>query len=105
MKKSLFFVFIMIFMLSASTFAASVSKNPENLSKTENKLTAEEMSRLTRRVEEIRDMDKTEMAAKEKRELRKELKGIEKNIRKDSGAIYIGTGTLILIIILVILLV
>jgi molybdenum cofactor biosynthesis enzyme MoaA len=104
MKKSILFAFIMIFMLSASTFAAG-KKNPENLTKTENKLSAEEMSRLTRRVEEIRDMDKTNMTAGEKSELRTELKGIKKNVRRDGGAIYIGTGTLILIIILVILLV
>ena len=105
MKKSFLFAFIMIFMLSSSTFAASVSKNPENLPKTENKLTAEEVSRLNSRVEEIREMDKKDMEAKEKRVLKKELKGIQKNVRRDGGAIYIGTGTLILIIILVILLV
>lgn len=104
MKKSISFAFIMIFMLSASTFAASVSKNPGRLTKTENKLTESEVSRLTSRVEEIRDMDKTEMAAKEKRELRKELKGINKSVKRDGGAIYIGSGTLILIIILIILL-
>ena len=91
--------------MSASAFAASGTKNPANLSKTENKLSEEEVNRLTRRVEEIRDMDKTVMTAKEKKEIRKELKGIKENVRRDNGAIYIGTGTLILIIILVILLV
>ena len=59
---------------------------------------------MTRRVEEIRDMDKTEMAAKEKHELRKELKAIKKNVRKDGGVIYLSAGTIVLIIILVILL-
>ncbi len=63
------------------------------------------MSRLTKRVEEIRDMDKTNMTVKEKRELKKELKGIKENVRRNNGVVYIGTGTLILIIILVILLV
>jgi hypothetical protein len=100
----------MIFSLSASTaFAAKTDSKtrPENLAvpnKTENKLSEEEISRLTKRVEEIRDMDKTNMAVKEKRELKKELKGIKENIRKSGGIIYISAGTLILIIILVLLL-
>jgi hypothetical protein len=93
----------MVFILSASTFAATASNKPENLPKTENKLSEEEAIRLTRRVEEIRDMDKTDMAAKEKRELRKEVKIINKSVR-DGGVIYIGTGTLLIIILLIILL-
>ena len=105
MKKTILFTFIMIFMLSASTFAASGTKNPVNLSKTENKLSAEELNRLTRRVEEIRDMDKTDMTAKEKKEMRKELKGIKENIRRDSGVVYLSAGTLLIIILLVILIV
>jgi hypothetical protein len=111
MKKTILFVLIMILSLSASTVFASKSDTksaPDNLAvpgKTENKLSEEEISRLTKRVEEIRNMDKTEMTGKEKRELKKELKSIKENVKKDGGIIYIGTGTLLLIIILVILLV
>ncbi len=105
MKKSILFAFIMIFMLSASTLAASGTKNPANLSKTENKLSEEELSRLTRRVEEIRDIDKTDLTAKEKKEMRKELKGIKENVRRDGGVVYLSVGTLLIIILLVILLV
>jgi len=111
MKKTIFFVLIMILSLSASTaFAAKTNPktapdNPAVPDKTENKLSEEEISRLTRRVEEIRDMDKTDMTGKEKRELKKELKGIKENVRNSGGIVYISAGTLILIIILVILLV
>jgi len=73
--------------------------------KTENKLSTEELTRLTNRVEEIRAMDKSEMTSMEKRELRKELRATKENVRRDGGYVYIGGGTLILIIILVILLV
>jgi hypothetical protein len=48
-------------------------------------------------------MDKTNMTVKEKRELRKELKGIKENVKRDGGYIYVGTGTLLLIILIVIL--
>lgn len=111
MKKIIPFALMMIFVLSASTaFAAKTNNNaaPDNLAvpnTTENKLSEEEMSRLTRRVEEIRDMDKTAMTVKEKRELKNELKAIKENVRKDGGVVVISAGTLILIIILVILLV
>lgn len=111
MKKSILFVFIMIMSLGASTVFAART-DPKSSSdklavpgKTENKLSEEELSRLTKRVEEIRDMDKTTMTGKEKRELRKELKGIKENVRRNDGTVVIGVTTLILIIILVILLV
>jgi uncharacterized ferredoxin-like protein len=111
MKKSILFVLIMFFSLSATTaFAAKTDpKNaPDKLvvpNKTENKLSEEEISRLTRRVEEIRDMDKTNMTSKDKRELRKELRDTKENVRRSDGTVVIGVTTLLLIIILVILLV
>lgn len=109
MKKTILFVFIMVFTLSASTaFAGNKDPktSPENLAvpgKTENKLSEEELSRLTRRVEEIRDMDKSEMTGKEKKELRKELKGIKENVRRSDGTVVIGVTTLLLLIIILIL--
>lgn len=105
MRTKLFFAFLMIFALSApTTFGASKSKKAVT-DKIENKLSAEEVSRLTKRVEEIRDMDKSNLTVTEKRELRKELKTTKENVRKDGGYIYVSAGTVILIIILVILLV
>ena len=109
MKKNLFFVLFMVFALSAPMAFGSDSKSAADklatTEKTENKLSAEELTRLTNRVEEIRAMDKSEMTSMEKRELRKELRATKENVRKDGGFVYIGGGTLILIIILVILLV
>jgi predicted trehalose synthase len=106
MKKIILFALMFFFSLGALTaFAGTSDKkdNPAVPEKTETKLSAEEMSRLTKRVEEIRDMDKTNMTVKEKRELRKELKGIKENVKRDGGYIYVGTGTLLLIILIVIL--
>ena len=109
MKKSLFFLFVMIFTLSATmAFAGNKNLKSEKSAvpaKTENTLSAEEMSRLTKRVEEIRSMDKTNMTVKEKSELRKELREIKKNVKRSNGTIVIGGTSLLLIIILIILLV
>jgi uncharacterized ferredoxin-like protein len=109
MKKSMFFAIVIMFALGINTATAATAdtKKADKIiiaSTSENVLSAEEMNLLTLRVEEIRDMDKSDMTALEKRELRNELKVIKKDMR-GSGAIYIGTGTLILIIILIILLV
>jgi hypothetical protein len=107
MKKLLLFVFVAIFSLSTLTAFAGNNPDTKNLTvpdKTENKLSAEEISRLTNRVDEIRDMDKTDMTAKEKRDLKKELTTIKKNVKRSGGYVYIGGSTLLLIIILIILL-
>jgi len=99
----------MIFMLSATmafagqTELKSATDNSAAVVKTENKLSAEDVARLTKRVEEIRSMDKSEMTSVEKRELRKEVKGIKENVRKNGEVIYISGGTLLLIILIIIL--
>jgi hypothetical protein len=109
MKKAILITFIMIFTLSASTVFAnkpdskSASEKTAVPIKSENKLSEEEMSRLTKRVEEIRDMDKTNMTGTEKREMRKELKSIKENVKRSGGYIYIGGSTLLLIILILIL--
>jgi hypothetical protein len=110
MKRTIFFGILMIFMMSASVAFAgktdlkSASDNTAATVKTENKLSEEEMSRLTKRVEEIRAMDKSEMTSVEKRELRKELRGIKENVKKDGSVVYISGSVLLLIIILIIIL-
>ena len=109
MKKTIFFGILLIFTLSSTiTFASKTNskaavENSATLAKTENKLTAEEVAVMTARVEEIRDMDKTNMTSMEKRELRKELKATKENVRKDGGVIYISVGTVLLIVLILLL--
>lgn len=111
MKKTTFFAIVIMFSLTASmAFAGNNSmksgtENPAVPVKTETKLSEAELSRLTKRIEEIRDMDKSEMSSVEKKELRKEVKEIKENVKKGGGTVYIGGAALILIILLVILLV
>ena len=110
MKKTILFVFVMFFTLSASVaFAGNPDKNPtpEKLAtsvNTENNMSDEEIDRITNRIEEIRNMDKSDMTSEERSEVKKELKEMRKDAKRAGGAIYIGGSTLLLIIILVILL-
>ena len=109
MKRTIFFGILMIIMMSSpiafagKTDLKSASDNSAVKAKTENKLSDEEIRNLTKRVEEIRSMDKSKLTAVEKRELRKELKGIKENARRD-GVIVIGGSTLLIIIILILIL-
>lgn len=108
MKKTIIFLAVMIFTMSSTFALANVADEKSNAAvpvPTEHKLSEVELSRLTNRAEEIRDLDKTTMTVKEKRTLKKEAREIDKNLAPQNGSIYIGGGTLILIIILIILLV
>jgi len=104
MKKTIIIALMMFFTLGATTAFASVPdlKSGEPVA-TENKLSAEEVSRLKNRVEEIRKMDKSNLTTLEKRELRKEIKDIKKNVRKNGEVIYISGGAILLIVLILIL--
>ncbi len=104
MRKTIFIAIMMIFTLTATTaFAGKTDSKSTTPAATENKLSTEELSRMKNRVEEIRNMDKSEMTVSEKRDLRKESKGIKENVRKSGEVIYISGGTLLLIILIIVL--
>lgn len=111
MKKTIFFALLMIMSMSATTlFAGNLNpknsiENPAIPAKTDTKLTEKEVTAMKNRIEEIRDMDKTNMSASEKLALRKELKEIKQTVKRDGGYVYIGGATLVLIIILILILV
>lgn len=58
---------------------------------------------LIQRVEEIKAMDKDALSRTEKKELRKELKGIKKEMRAAGNGIYLSVGAIIIILLLLIL--
>jgi len=103
MKKTIFCALLAIFSLSAvPTFAAKSSSNTTEAT-TSTKLTDEEISTYRARVEEIRDMDKSELTKSEKKELRNELKDIKSTMHRDGVYFYVGGSTLLIIILILIL--
>jgi hypothetical protein len=108
MKKFILLAFMVIISLGAFAISGdpkSVEENSAIPAKTENQMSEEEMNQMIKRVEEIRDMDKTELTAKEKRALKTEMKEMKKDLKERGGYVYIGGAGLILIILLIILLV
>jgi protein-disulfide isomerase len=106
MKKTIFLALLAIFSLSAlPAFATkSSTKATETSTEPNSKLTAEEISTYRARVEEIRDMDKSEMTVSEKNDLKNEVKDIKATMHKDGVYLYVGGTTILIIILLLILL-
>lgn len=59
---------------------------------------------LISRLEAIKAMDKSGLGFSEKRQLRKEVRGIKSTLARDYGGVYISVGSLLIVIILLILL-
>ena len=56
------------------------------------------------RLNEIKEMDKSNLTPAEKKELRKELRETKKELRQVSDGVYISAGALIVILLLLIIL-
>jgi hypothetical protein len=63
-----------------------------------------ETRHLISRLKQIDAMDKSQLTRKEKKELRSEVKEIDKRLREIAGGVYISVGALILILVLLIIL-
>ena len=93
--------------ISVLLFSMSITVLTPVFAASENPVTATETPKavLARQIEtrlvEIRDMDKTNLTSAEKKELRKEVKGLKKEARK--SGIYLSVGAIIIIILLLIL--
>ena len=94
-------IFLLSVCISVSSFATSSGvENPTVDNKTEIMIRNQKM---LDRLEEINRMDKSKLTRSEKRELRKEVKEIQKTM-EIGGGVYISVGALILILILLIIL-
>ncbi|RYE40743.1 MAG: hypothetical protein EOP48_24455, partial [Sphingobacteriales bacterium] len=92
----------LVFTLGISTNTVSAADKKE----TKTELTAEQkvqFERLVNRVEEIRNMDKSNLNREEKRALRKELKEMKEQARALQQGVYLSVGAIIIIILLLIL--
>lgn len=86
---------------------ASTTEEPSSLVATkppESKESAEAKT-LELRLNEISAMDMSKLKSSEKKELRKEVRSIKRELKDISGGVYISAGLLILILIILIVLV
>jgi hypothetical protein len=112
MKKILFLLVLMVLSISVSAaFASELTPEPVLISDNsvilENNMENEsgiEIHPLEIRIYEIRNMDKSDLTAEEKQELRKELKDIRREANQPSRGVYISISGLIIVILLILLL-
>jgi hypothetical protein len=108
MKKIILFAFLVIFSLCAFAItpdSKSKSENPAVPDKKENKMSEEEINSLTKRVEEIRDMDKTKQTViVHEGHGRRGHDGMNRDHRRNGSVVYLGGGGVLLLIILIIIL-
>jgi len=105
MKKTAFGLILILMALLAfpnnAIASESVFTNPTE--KTEE--IPDDIKMMVDRVNEIKEMDRSNLSRSEKKELRKELRTIKKDLKKRDGrGIYISTGAIIIILLLIIIL-
>lgn len=59
---------------------------------------------LLKRLDEINNLDKSNLKSSEKKELRKEVRSIKKQLQEMGGYVYLSVGAIIIIILLLIIL-
>ena len=109
MKKIAFFVTVMIIFLSVSTVTAydlqTKSESAPDISveliDNKDKSPANGVHLLELRIEEIRDMDKSNLTEEEREELKKELRDIRDQARQPG--VYISFSALLVILILILI--
>lgn len=103
MKKLIYsLALVLMFSISATTVMAA-----DRIEKAKVEMNAEQRAqfeKITNRVEEIRNMDKSHLTRTEKKELRKELKEMKNQARAiGGGGVYLSVGAIIIIILVLIL--
>jgi len=96
----------MIIMVSTGAFT-TVNASEKNPTLAPSEIPSEippEIKVMLERLEEIKGMDKSELDRLEKKALRKEVRAIQSQIRTSGNGIYITTGALIVILLLIIIL-
>ena len=101
MKKLNFYLIALIVSLSVlpmNSYSAekNATANPKEI--------PEEVQNMLNRLNEIKEMDKSNLSSAEKKELRTEVKTIKKNLKKSGQGVYLSVGAIIIIVLLLILL-
>lgn len=87
--------------IPVSSNANVIAPSTVVVSKTEAKAHADA---LILRLKEIKAMDKSNLQSSEKRQLRKEVRAINQELRHSNGGIYLSIGAVVIIILLLIIL-
>lgn len=101
MKKQVYFLAtaFMLMLATPSVMANDAKAKPEM---TERQVAR--MEEISRRVEEIKGMDRSQLSRQDRKDLRNELLDMKKEAKATSGGVFLSVGAIIIIILLLILL-
>ena len=100
MKKQIYFLAtaFMLMLATPSVMANDAKAKPEM---TERQVAR--MEEISRRVEEIKGMDRSQLSRQDRNDLRNELLEMKKEAKVTSGGVYLSVGAIIIIILILIL--
>ena len=98
MKKQIYLLLTAVLLASSSVMANDVKSKP---ALTENQIAR--VSEITRRVEEIKNMDKSDLSRTERKALRNELLEMKKEVNATNGCVFLSVGAIIIILLILIL--
>ena len=104
MKKTRLYLMMIMLSLGAFTTVNASEKKPTTVPSENPSEIPAEIQVMLNRLEEIKAMDKSELDRYEKKALRKEVRSMKSQIRTSGNGIYITTGALIVILLLILIL-
>lgn len=99
-------IYLMMMLLSLSLVPSTIlasEKNPIAVT-SEGKEIPAEVKVMLSRLDEIKSIDKSALSRSEKKELRKEVRSINTELRSTGNGVYLSVGAIIIVILLLILL-
>lgn len=99
--KTVLLVILMTVSLTANS--STVTSGPEPRMGNDPKIEDARAQNLINRLEEIKAMTKSDLTRAEKKELRKEVKSIKKELKATGNGVYLSVGAIIIVILLLIL--
>ncbi|MFL1012498.1 hypothetical protein [Flavisericum labens] len=104
MRKKTVYILIMLLSFSLIPNTALANENPPVHTKEKTNEIPTEIRTMLNRLNEIKDMDKSDLSRGERKELRKEVRTMKKAVRRSGNGLYISSGAIIIILLLIIIL-
>ena len=110
MKKSIFFwgLSLLLFLTSLNSMGATAIAEDINKEKAANmniEQKQERINQIVKRVNEIKEMDKSKLTPEDRQALRSELRGLKAEARGLGSRVYLSVGAIIIILLLLILII
>ena len=104
MKKKILFLMLLAFSFVMFPNSVMATEKPLVHTAIEPNEIPPEIRVMINRLDEIKNLDKSSLNRIEKKELRKEVRAIKKSVRASGNGIYISSGAIIIILLLIIIL-